>query len=455
MPFLLAIAALLSVTASAQTLNTFSPDTIADPGKVNENFETLLNTIKNQQRVGDPVAINCTSDTEALLTAISEGASYIEITGGKCSANTGPIGDDIPILGDLYIKGTSFDKVILNTRTDGGSGFGTKYFGGRTGYLILDNVAVSGAVVLIGSASSLVALDTDFSCDSNTIGVYLNGGSGALVRSTVSQCDMGIVADTNAVLNLNDTNITLPKPAADYYPVGIVMRQGASAVLLDSEIITQAPDSGSHVSLAASIQSADLKLVDTRSSGNIFASRFSTVTIENDLNNDSDDVVFAPGVGQAVNTIQLSEGSSVYARNIQFLNTTIRSSHFEASTSAFLYGLSGLNHTNLTVQVGQELVLNGPWQGTNLNASIGETGTISVHNASTASGGVTTFKNQFSFTNALGAKSVLHVTSTGNDAPSVPTSFPDTNICRSGFEAHNLVTASATPQNALLECRAP
>lgn len=455
MPFLLAIAALLSVTASAQTLNTFSPDTIADPDKVNENFETLLNTIKNQQRVGDPVVVNCTGDSEALLDAISAGASYIEITGGECSANTGPIDGDIPILGDLYIKGTSFDKVILNTRTAGSSGFGTDYFGGRTGYLILDNVAVSGAVVLIGSASSLVALDTDFSCDSNTIGVYLNGGSGALVRSTVASCDMGIVADTNAVLNLNSSDITLPKPAANYYPLGMSLRQGASAVLIDSEIITQAPDSGSHVSVAASIQSADLKLVDTRSSGNIFAGRFSTVIIENDLNNDSDDVVFSPGVGQAVNTIQLSEGSSVYARNIQFLNTTITSSQFDASTSAFLYGLSGLNHTNLTVKVGQELVLNGPWQGTNLNASIGETGIVSVSNASTGSGEVTTLENQFSFTEALGAKSLLNVTSTGSDAPNVPTSFPDSSLCRWGYEAHNIITATATPQNALLECRAP
>ena len=133
MPFLLAIAALLSVTASAQTLNTFSPDTIADPGKVNENFETLLNTIKNQQRVGDPVVVNCTGDSEALLNAISEGASYIEITGGECSANTGPIGDDIPILGDLYIKGTSFDKVILNTRTEGARASAPSTLGGEQG----------------------------------------------------------------------------------------------------------------------------------------------------------------------------------------------------------------------------------------------------------------------------------------------------------------------------------
>ena len=447
MPFFLAIAALLSVTASAQTLNTFSPDTIADPGKVNENFETLLNTIKNQQRVGDPIVINCASDSEALLSAISAGASYIEITGGECSANTGPIDGDIPIMGDLYIRGTSFDKVILNTRTDGDSGFDTDYFGGRTGYLILDNVAVSGAVVLIGSASSLVALDTDFSCGSNTIGVYLNGGSGALVRSTVSACSMGVVADTNAVLNLNGSDITLPKPAANYYPLGIVLRQGASGVLSDSEIITQATDSGSYDSVAALVQSSDLKLVETRSSGNILASRFSTLIIENDLANDVDDVVFAPGVGQAVNAIQLTESSSLYASNIQFLNTTVSSPEFDASTSAFLEGLSGLNHTNFTVNVGQELVLTGPWIGTSLNASIGETGMISVYNASG--------QNQFSFINALGAKSLLNVASTGSDAPGVPTTFPDSTLCRWGFKAHNIVTTSATPQNALLECRAP
>ena len=454
MRFLLAALLFTSTSSMAQDLNHFTPNTIADPGKVNENFDILLNTIKNQQRVGDPVVVNCTSDSEALLTAISEGASYIEITGGECSANTGPIGDEVPIIGDLYIRGTSFDKAILNSRTDGASGFGTKYFGGRVGYLILENVAVSGAVVLTGSASSLVAKDVDFQCDSNSIGIYFNGGSASLARSTVSDCDLAIVADTNAVLNLNDTNITLKKPAANYYPLGITLRQGASAVLVGSEIATQAPDSGSYISLAANVQSSDLKLVDSRSSGNILAARFSTITIENDVNNDVEDVVFSPGVGHASNVIMLSEGSAVYARNMQFLNTTINSSTLDASTSAFLSGSSGLNHTNLSVTVGNELVLEGPWMGNNLTAAIGETGMIRINNTSFTS---ESFQNQFVFFNALGVRSLLHVANIGSDTPGLPTSFPDNThtLCRHGLKAHNIVTGTATPQNALLECRAP
>ena len=127
------------LTTFADTLNTFTPNTIADPAKVNENFQYLSEQIQQlsgqiigpdslsakvsriNQQLGDAVVVDCDADPDALLNAITNKATNIEVVGGTCNANTKLDSEgSLYELGDVKISGVGSPKPILLTSVEGG-----------------------------------------------------------------------------------------------------------------------------------------------------------------------------------------------------------------------------------------------------------------------------------------------------------------------------------------------
>ena len=342
-------------TAFAADLNVFSSGEVADPSAVNANFDTLMRLARNQQHQGSFYRINCSNDNNALLDAVSQGETLIEVEAGPCLANMGRVGDGPPIVGDLYIKGVGAQKPRIYTTDDAD---GAQYLGGKNGSIIIENVSFEGSIVSMDSAASFTARDSDIRCqDDKTqakirgyqIAVYLNGGTGALARSTVTNCrGPAILLDSGAHLNATDSIIEVPAAASDLsFPQGFTLRSASSAVV---DRTTIGGTGSSHQGeIPIYVENADITLRQSTIKGTAVVDRASTFTVRGSNYRwpDSD----------SINVVVVTNDSSFFGIDSQFERTTIKNSFgatWDPSSKIYLISNNTLTHSKLTLIAGSD-----------------------------------------------------------------------------------------------------
>ena len=427
------VAFLQTLTGNTAELNRFSEGEIANPADVNENFDTLMRLLQNQQRVGSFYRVNCSSNANALLEAIAEGESLIEVEAGPCLANTGTVGEDVPLIGDLHIKGVGAAKPIIYTTDDEA---GLQYLGGKNGSLVIENVRFEGSIISVDSAASFTARDSVIRCQDEKIsanargyqiGIYLNGGSGALLGSSVENCSgPAVLLDSSAHLNATDSNIDVVAGTTDFpSPIGISLRQASSTVLTRTSIGGTGNTFQNEIPIF--VEHADITLIETTVRGTAWVNRASTMTV---INSD-----YRWPDSDIINVVLVMNDSAFFGTNTSFERTTITSSlsnEWDPSSKIYLSSDANLTHANLTLSAGKEISLQGDFLGANLNASIGSGGSIRV-NATT---------NQFN-PPSLKMNSVLHLTN--------PASGPSlANTCNEGTATALYWGSDPTTQTGVL-----
>lgn len=388
-------------TAYAADLNVFSSGEVADPSAVNANFDTLMRLARNQQHQGSFYRVNCSNDNNALLDAVSQGETLIEVEAGPCLANMGRVGDGPPIVGDLYIKGVGAQKPRIYTTDDADGG---RYLGGKNGSIVIDNVSFEGSVVSIDSAASFTAIDSEIRCqDDRTqaklrgyqIGIYLNGGTGALRESSVSNCSsQALLLDSGANLNATDSTIAVPPRTADFQnPIGVALRSSSSATIDRSTVGATGDTPQYEIPIYAEF--AKVTVRDSVVKGTVLLDRNASMMVRG--------MDYQWPNSTVTNFILLQNDSSFFADDTEFTRTTITNwypytNRLDTSSRIFLNSNNSLTHSNLTLKAGREIALQGDFVGSNLNASVTAGGVIRINSVS----------NQFNSPN-LGLNSIMHL----------------------------------------------
>lgn len=386
-------------TAYAADLNVFSSGEVADPSAVNANFDTLMRLARNQQHQGSFYRVNCSNDNNALLDAVSQGETLIEVEAGPCLANMGTIGEDVPIIGDLYLKGMGAAKPLVYSTDDDA---GLQYLGGKNGSVVIENIVFEGAIVSIDSAASFTAIDSEIRCqDDKTqaklrgyqIGIYLNGGTGALRESSVSNCStQALLLDSGANLNATDSTIAVPPRTADFQnPIGVSLRSSSSATI-DRTTVGGTGDTR-QFELPIYAEFAEVTVRDSVVKGTVLLDRNASMMVRG--------MDYQWPNSTETNVILVQNDSSFFAVDTAFTRTTITNwftNVLDTSSRIFLSSNSSLTHSNLTLKAGREISLQGDFVGSNLNASVTAGGVIRINSVS----------NQFNSPN-LGLNSIMHL----------------------------------------------
>lgn len=402
-------------SAQGADLNVFSEGEVARPTAVNENFDTLMRLAQNQQYTGPFHRINCSTDRDALLNAISQGESLIEIEAGPCLANMGKIGEDIPFIGDIYLKGVGAEKPLIYSTDDDA---GLQYLGGKNGSVVIENIVFEGAIVSIDSAASFTAINSEIRCqDDKTqaklrgyqIGIYLNGGTGALRESSVSGCSStAVLLDSGANLNATDSTIAVPPRTADFQnPIGVSLRSSSSATI-DRTTVGGTGDA-SQYEIPIYAEFAKVTVRESVVKGTVSLDKNASMMVQR--------MQYQWPDSTATNLIFVQNDSSFFAVDTEFARTTITNwftNVLDTSGRIFLTSNSSLTHSNLTLKAGREISLQGDFVGSNLSASVTAGGVIRINSTT----------NQFS-SPTLGLNSIMHL-----ENPASGPSFD--NVCGEG-----------------------
>ena len=405
------------LTAFADTLNTFTPNTIADPAKVNANFQYLLEQIQQlsgqingpdslsskvsriSQQLGDVVVVDCDADPNALLNAIANKATNIEVVRGTCNANTQPdIEAEIYEIGDLKISGVGSPKPTLLTSIVGGK---AGYLGGRGGRLELNNVSLRGGILSVGSESTLSISDTDIDCNNqNNVALTVYGASGSIRGLTVNNCKIvGWLGSAASLLVQRSTiNLISPTPTS----VGFSLVNGSVLELEDSSILGTTTSSSalsfpvivnseSHFGVTGSIiDGGGGSFIGVNNGG---AMTFNGAKVGGEVVQNS---LLRTMVG-------LAGASRFTANRTTFEDVNIADfgpyTLEDSATTVYLSSDTNFTHKNLSVGAGRQVQLAGAWLGDNLRAWVGQAGVVSVRNSIRGSDGANTIvKNDFRFT---------------------------------------------------------
>ena len=362
---LLAITTCLTLDAHATPLTVFESGAIADPGEVNANFSALEQRLKNIQHRGEPVSVDCSSNSNALMDAINDGSSFIEVTAGPCHAVTGAAdgSGNAPIMGSLYIRGSGTTKPELISRPDPSI---PNYLGGRSGQLILENVAVTGPIVAIDSSASFLAIDSIITCledktlsavQGYDIGLYLNGATGSLANSVISGCNgPAALLDSSAHLNMGfGSEIRVPASNTLIGRLGLMLRSGSSARIVNSVVGAAGNAVGSQVAMTLDNSRAHIEGSDTAVEGLVAVDNSSVLTLSS--------MVYEWLTAEQTNTpnyLLVSNNSSLHTSNTIFRNTAITTVNglWDASTyvdlkTVFAVGAEvPLQHSNVSIKAG-------------------------------------------------------------------------------------------------------
>lgn len=361
---LLAATAWLALDAHATPLTVFESGAIANPSEVNANFSALEQRLKNIQLRGDPVSVDCSSNSNALMDAINDGSSFIEVTAGPCHAVTGAAdgSGNAPIMGSLYIRGSGTTKPELISRPDPSI---PNYLGGRSGQLILENVAVTGPIVAIDSSASFLAIDSTITCledktlsavQGYDIGLYLNGATGSLANSVISGCNgPAALLESSAHLNMGKgSQVQVAATNTGPGKLGLMLRSGSSARLVDSVVGAAGGAVGYQVAMTLDNSRAHIEGSKAAIEGVVAVDNSSVLTLSG--------MTYAWLTAEQVNPtnyLLVSNHSSLHASNTIFRHTAIISSHFwDASTYVDLKTMSvagtevPLQHSNVSIMAG-------------------------------------------------------------------------------------------------------
>ena len=362
---LLAAITCLTLDAHATPLTVFESGAIADPGEVNANFSTIEERLKNIQLRGDPVSVDCSNNSNALMDAIDDGSSFIEVTAGPCHAVTGLLDgtSDVPILGSLYIRGAGTTKPELISRPDPSV---PNYLGGRSGQLILENVAVTGPIVAIDSSASFLAIDSTITCledktllaiQGYDVGLYLNGATGALLNSAISECyGPAALLDSSANLNMaNGSEIRVPATNAKPGRLGLMLRSGSSARIVDSVVGAAGGAVGYQTAMILENSRAHIEGSDAAVEGAVLVDYSSVLTLMNMTYE-----WLTAELANTTNYLVVANNSSLHARNTVFSHTAITTSsgfwdpstYVDIRTTSVAGTEVPLQHSNVSIKAG-------------------------------------------------------------------------------------------------------
>jgi len=415
---MLIAASWFSLNTHATPLTLFESGAVADPNAVNNNFAVLEQRLRNIQLQGSPVSVDCSDDSNALMAAIQDGSNFIEVTAGPCNAVTG-LADgngDVPILGSMYIRGVGSQKPELISRPDPSV---PNYLGGRSGQLILENVAVTGPILAIDSSASFLAIDSTITCledktllavQGYDIGLYLNGATGALLNSVISECyGPAVLLDSSANLNMaNGSEIRVPATSATPGRLGLILRSGSSARIVDSSVGAAGGPVGYQTAMLLENSRAHIEGAEASVEGAVLVDYSSVLSLEN--------MVYQWLAEQAnvTNYLVIANNSSLHARNTSFKQTAITTSNgfwdpstfVDIRTSSFAGTELPLQHSNVSIKAGN-ISLTGSHtdesaEANTLSAQVAAGGTLKI---TPGAGG-----NDFNLVNALGYNSMLYNT---------------------------------------------